>query len=262
MRRRQLLGAATALALPAPAIAQKAPILKFRPVGDLGLLDPVFAGPRPTRNHGFLVFDTLFGYDEDLTVRPQMAAGHTIEDDGKRWTVTLRDGLKFHDGEPVLTRDVVPSIKRFCARDTFGQALLAATDEISAPDDRRVVFRLKRPFPHLVRALAGGTALVPAIMPARLAETDPFKPVTEMVGSGPFRFVANERVAGHRVVYERFAGYVPRADGRTSFLSGPKTVHFDRVEWRSFPTRRRRRRPCNPARSTGGRWFPPTSCRF
>ena len=146
MRRRQLLGTAAALALPAPAIAQKAPVLKFRPVGDLGLLDPVFVGARPTRNHGYLVFDTLFGYDEDLTVRPQMAAGHTIEDDGKRWTVTLRDGLKFHDGEPVLARDVVPSIKRFCARDTFGQALLAATD------DRRVAFRLKRPFPHLARA--------------------------------------------------------------------------------------------------------------
>ena len=236
MHRRQLLrGSAVVLATPSIARARGANVLKFRPVGDLALLDPVWSGARPTRNHGYLIFDTLYGLDEDLVARPQMAAGHVTEDDGKRWTITLREGLRFHDGEPVLARDVVPSIKRFCARDTFGQALMAATDEIVAADDRRVVFRLKRPFPHLTQALAGGTVLVPCIMPARLAATDPFKQVPEMVGSGPFRFVANEQVAGHIVVYERFAGYVPRADGRTSFLAGPKVVHFDRVEWNIIP---------------------------
>jgi peptide/nickel transport system substrate-binding protein len=129
-----------------------------------------------------------------------MADGHVIEDDGRRWTITLREGLIFHDGEPVLARDVVASIKRFCARANFGQALMAVVEEVAAPKDRRLVFRLKRPFPHLAQALAGGTVQMPSVMPARLAETDPFKQVTEMVGSGPFRFVANEQVAGHRVV--------------------------------------------------------------
>ena len=109
-----------------------------------------------------MVYGILYGMDEDLVVRPQMAAGHVIDDDGKRWVITLREGLRFHDGAPVLARDVVPSVKRFCARDTFGQALMAATDEIAAPDDRHVVFRLKRPFPHLAQALAGGTPLHPA----------------------------------------------------------------------------------------------------
>jgi peptide/nickel transport system substrate-binding protein len=238
MRRRSFIGAATSsaiLAAPGIAWAESAKVLKFRPVGDLAVLDPVWTGARPTRNHGYMVFDTLYGMDEGLAAQPQMAAGHVIEDDGKRWTITLRDGLKFHDGEPVLARDVVPSIARFCARDTFGQALIAATDEITAPDDRRVVFRLKRPFPHLAQALAGGTFLTPCVMPARLAETDPFKQVTEMVGSGPFRFVASERLAGHGVVYERFAGYVPRPTGKASFLAGPKIVHFDRVEWAILP---------------------------
>jgi peptide/nickel transport system substrate-binding protein len=238
MRRRDLIGAATSSAiLAAPGItrAESAKVLKFRPVGDLAVLDPVWSGARPTRNHGYLVYDTLYGMDEDLEVRPQMAAGHIIEDDGKRWTMTLREGLKFHDGEPVLARDVVPSIKRFGARATFGQALMAVTEEIAAPDDRRVVIRLKRPFPHLAQALAGATVQMPCIMPARLAETDPFKQVTEIVGSGPFRFVAREQIAGHRVVYERFDGYVPRSNGRTSFLAGPKIVHFDRVEWAIIP---------------------------
>jgi peptide/nickel transport system substrate-binding protein len=235
MRRRQLLGTAAALALPAPAIAQKASVLKFRPVGDLAVLDPVWTGARPTRDHAYLVFDTLYGIDEDFAVQPQMAAGHVVEDDGRRWTITLREGLRFHDGEPVLARDVAPSIKRFCARDNFGQALIAATNEIAALDDRRVVIRLKRPFPHLARALAGGTPDVPCVMPARLAETDPFKQVAEMIGSGPFRFIASEHVSGHRVAYEKFAGYVPRPSGKTSFLAGPKVVHFDRVEWAIIP---------------------------
>ena len=160
MRRRQLIGTVAALAAPRIARAEKSKnALQFRPVGDLAILDPVWSGARPTRNHGYLVFDTLYGLDEDLAVQPQMAAGHVIEDDGKRWTITLREGLKFHDGEPVLARDVVPSVKRFGARASFAQALMAATDEIGAPDDRRMVFRLKRPFPHLAQALAGGTAI-------------------------------------------------------------------------------------------------------
>ena len=238
MRRRDFIGAATSSAiLAAPRItrAESKKVLKFRPVGDLAVLDPVWSGARPTRNHAYLVYDTLYGMDEDLAVQPQMAAGHVINDDGRRWVIALREGLRFHDGSPVLARDVVLSVKRFCARDTFGQALLAASDEIAAPDDHRVVFRLKRPFPHLAQALAGGSSLTPCIMPARLAETDPFKQVTEMVGSGPFQFVANEQMAGHRVVYERFAGYVPRPDGKTSFLAGPKHVHFERVEWAIIP---------------------------
>ena len=182
-----------------------------------------------------MVFDTLFGIDEHFIVQPRMADGYVIEDDGKRWIITLREGLRFHDGEPVLARDVVPSVKRFCARDNFGRALMAATDEIMADGDRRIVFRLKKPFRHLALALAGSTSGMPGIMPARLAETDPFKLITEMVGGSPFKFVAPERIAGHRVVYEKSKGYTPRPKGESSFLSCPKIVNFDRVEWTIIP---------------------------
>ncbi len=80
------------------------------------------------------------------------------------------------------------------------------------------------------------------IMPERLASTDPFTQVTEMVGSGPFRFKADERVVGARVVYERFDGYTPRPSGTPDWTAGPKSANFDRVEWqRSRPGHRRRR---------------------
>jgi peptide/nickel transport system substrate-binding protein len=235
MRRRDLLKAtgASLAALAAPRIgrAEKASKLVFVPPVDLSVLDPIITGLRSTRNHAYLVFDTLYGIDTNWSAQPQMVEGHQVEEDGLLWTLTLRDGLRFHDKEPVLARDVVASIRRFAARISFANALMAATEEVSAADDRTVRFRLKRPFPHLPDALAGPGGNVPAIMPERLAETSPFKPVADIVGSGPYRFLSEEHVSGARAAYERFSLYQPRSGGPLGFTSGPKVAHFDRVEW-------------------------------
>jgi peptide/nickel transport system substrate-binding protein len=235
MRRRDLLKAAGAgvAALAAPRIgrAEKANKLAFVPPIDLTVLDPVVTPIRSTRNHAYLVFDTLYGIDTNWTAQPQMVERHQVEEDGLTWTLTLRDGLRFHDKEPVLARDVVASIRRFAARISFANALMAATEELSVPDDRTLRFRLKRPFPHLPEALAGPGSNVPAIMPERLAATSPFTPVAEIVGSGPYRFLADEHVSGARAAYERFALYQPRGDGPVGFTAGPKIAHFDRIEW-------------------------------
>ena len=180
------------------------------------------------------MFDTLYGQTGPgggYAAAPQMVAGHNVEDDGKTWRLTLRDGLLFHDGERVLARDCVASIRRWGARDALGQALMQRTDELSASDDRTVVFRLKRPFPLLPDALGKAASNMCAVMPERLAATDPFKQVTEMVGSGPYRFRADERVQGSRFAYERFQGYKPREGGTPEWTAGPKVAHFDRVEW-------------------------------
>lgn len=113
----------------------------------------------------------------------------------------LRDGLEFHDGTPVLARDCVASIQRWARRDAFGQAVMISTDELSAPDDKTILFRMKQPFPLLPAALGKiGFNMLP-IMRERLARTDAFTQVTEMAGSGPFRFKADERVPGAKVVY-------------------------------------------------------------
>src|SRR5450631_542720 len=164
-----------------------------------------------------MIFDTLYGLDQSFVAHPQMAEGHTVENDGTLWTIRLRDGLRFHDGTSVLARDAVASIRRFAARDGFGQALMTATSELSAPDDRTVRFRLTKPFPHLPAALAGSSTLMPCIMPERLANTDPFRQVTEMVGSGPYRFLRAEFNAAESATYERFADYVPRGEGIASY---------------------------------------------
>ena len=236
MERRTLLRlAAGGLAAPRIGRAETERVLRFIPQADVTGLDPVWTSVYVTRNHGYLVFDTLFGQDDALRVQPQMVAAATTERDGTLWRLRLRDGLMFHDGTPVRARDCVASIRRWARRDAFGQTLMSRTDELSEGDDKTIVFRLKSPFPLLPEALGKvGINMLP-IMPERLANTDPFKQVTEMVGSGPYRYVADERVVGSRVVYQRFEGYRPREDGVTACTAGPKIAYFDRVEWNVIP---------------------------
>jgi peptide/nickel transport system substrate-binding protein len=238
MRRRSFLASAAAAAsLGMPAIARGAAsnVLKFVPQADLAVLDPVWTTTYQSRDHGFLVFDTLFGLDSNFKSSPQMAAGSVSDNDGKIWRITLRPDLMFHDGSKVLARDCAASIRRWGARDGFGQALMAATDEIGAPDDKTIVFRLKYPFPLLPDALAKTPPSMCPMMPERLAKTDPYKQITEMVGSGPYRYKVDERVAGSLVVYERNADYVPRPEGTPNGTAGPKIAHIDRIEWHIIP---------------------------
>lgn len=239
MRRRSFVASMGAtLAAPRLAAAQGVAgrrTLRFVPQADLALLDPIHSVAFVTRNHALLVYDTLYGWDAGLRARPQMADGMPlVEEDGRRVTITLRDGLRFHDGEPVRARDCAASIRRWATRDAFGQALWAATDELAAANDRQLVFRLKQPFPLLPDALAKVGTHLCVMMPERHAALPSSQAVPEMIGSGPFRYLAAERVAGSRNVYERNADYRPR-QGPASYLSGGKSVHFDRVEWLTIP---------------------------
>ena len=236
MRRRTFLTTgAAALAAPSIAHGQRNNVLRFIPQSDVTTLDPHLSTTYVTRNHGLLIYDTLYGVDANYRTQPQMAEGHVIDDDNKRWTITLRDGIAFHDGEKVLARDCVASIKRWWQRDALGNALRDTTEELSAKDDRTIVFRLKKPFPLLDVALGKSSTPLPMIMPERLANTDAFKQITEIVGSGPYRWKADERVVGARAVYERNLKYIPRSSGTPGWIAGPKVTHFDRVEWVIIP---------------------------
>lgn len=244
MKRRDLLrntfragvGAVVGSALSAPSIlrAQASKTLRFVPQADAAILDPMITTGLVNRNHGFLVFDTLYGANEKLQPQPQMVAGHVVEDDGKTWIMTLREGLKFHDNEPVRSRDVIASLRRWASRDAFGNSLFNVVDEISAPDDRTIRWRLKTPFPLLPEALGKVGAIVAFIMPERLAMTDGFTPVKELIGSGPYRFQADQHIPGSKLVYTRFENYLPRSEP-ASLLSGAKQANFDRVEWVVIP---------------------------
>ncbi|EHL99700.1 Tat pathway signal sequence domain protein [Acetobacteraceae bacterium AT-5844] len=239
MHRRDVLaggiGAAAVLGLGRPAVAQQGRVLRFVPYTDLAIFDPVFTTVDITRDYGYMVYDTLYGLDEHLQPRPQLAEGHRVEQDGRLWTVTLRSGLRFHDGEAIRAQDCVASLKRWMAVAPMGQTLAARMDEMAALDDRRIRFRLKSPFPLLLNVLGQATAPVPFIMPERVAQAPATQQITDTTGSGPFVFKRDEYQLGVRAVYERFAGYSPTPDGGRGLTAGAKQVHFDRVEWRRIP---------------------------
>jgi len=237
MHRRSFLKATAGSVLAAPAIAQpaKTATLRFVPQANLTLLDPVFTTATVTSNHGYYVFDTLYSVGPDGVPHPQMAEGHSVSDDKLTWRIKLREGLFFHDGTSVRATDCIASIQRWSVRDPFGQVLAAAVDGYSADGDRTMVVKLKQPFPLLAAALGKPDSSVPFIMPERLASgTAADKPVTEMVGSGPYRFVTNEYVNGSRVVYEKFDKYVSR-DEPAIWATGAKQAHFPRIVWNIIP---------------------------
>jgi peptide/nickel transport system substrate-binding protein len=233
MRRRTVLAATGAAVLAAPALAQPASarVLKFVPQADVSILDPMVTTGYQTRNHAHMVWDTLYGLDEHFRPHPQLAEGHEVEDDGRRWTFTLRQGPTFHDGEPVRAADAVASIRRWMTRDTHGQALAGRMEEMRALDDRRFEIVLKRPFGPMLEALGKASSYPCFVMPERLARTPATTAIAEIIGSGPYRFKADERVSGSQLVYERHARYVPR-EGTPSMTAGPKRAHFERMEWR------------------------------
>ena len=228
-------GMTAALAMPSISRGAAAAPLKFIPQSDLTILDPIINTVYTVRNHGYMVFDTLFGMDSQYKIQPQMLEGYTVENGGKLWKLRLRDGLLWHDGEKVLARDCVASIARWSVRDGIGSLLKARTEEMTAPDDRTIQIRLKLPFALLPYALGKISTPMCAMMPERLAKTDPFKAVTEMTGSGPFRFKADEWISGARAVYTKFERYHPRDEVSTGWTAGGKIVHFDRVEWLTSP---------------------------
>ena len=197
MDRRRFLAAtqasAAALSMPAIASAQapnRARVFRWVPHADLTILDPVFSTVFITNIHAQLVWDTLYGLDDKYQPHPQMAAGHTSENNGLLWKITLRDGLKFHDGTPVRAQDAVASIRRWAKRDLMGQSLMDATEELSAVSDQMIQFRLKRPFPLILHALARPSGSTAIIMPEKLAETPENQQVRNAIGSGPFRFAS------------------------------------------------------------------------
>ena len=235
MHRRTLLQASAAVALARPALAQSGSrLLRFIPEGNLANPDPIWTTTTVARNHGFMIYDTLYGLDLSLTPKPQMAEGHQLSDDKLTWTFRLREGLKFHDGAPVRGADCVASLARWMKRDGMGQRIATQLDSMTATDDRSFTIKLTKPFPLLLTALGKPSANVAFIMPERVAKTDAFTQITDFTGSGPFRFLREEWAPGALAAYARFDGYVPRTEA-PSFVSGGKVANFDRVEWKIIP---------------------------
>ncbi len=221
--------AAAALSF-SPAFAQEK-VLKVVPHADLKVLDPVNVTAAITYIHGLMIYDSLMALDANLVPQPQMAQGVEVSPDKLTYTFTLRPGLKWHDGTPVTSADLVPSLKRWMARAPVGQKLSPSIAALEAPNPNTFVIKLKEPYALTLYSLglAG-----PVFMPQKVAETDPNTSITSSVGSGPYKFVASEWKPGAKVLYEKNKDYVPRAEP-ASFFAGGKNVRLDKVEWTIIP---------------------------
>ncbi len=241
MKRRMFLGTAAAVAassaaLPRIAIGQAAGArtLRLVPHANLTLLDPIFTTALVTVSHGWAVYDALFAINSKFEIRPQMADGFTVSDDGRTYLIKLRDGLKFHNGEPVRAQDAAPSLARWAKRDSLGVTVGGFVDDWGVQDDRTLKITLKQKLPIFMQAIASGGASMPFIVPEHVAKSDPFKQNIDTTGSGPLKFVKSEFVPGSLVVYEKNTAYVPRQEP-ADWTSGGKVMHFDRVEWKVIP---------------------------
>jgi peptide/nickel transport system substrate-binding protein len=232
LRKIAALAAVIWAALALPATAQTT--LRMVPHADIKILDPVWTTALITRNFGYMVWDVLFAKDADLKIQPMMADHYTVSDDKLTYTIVLRDGLVWSDGTPITAEDCVASIKRWAARDTYGQLMMRDTAEIKAVDNKTFAIVLARPFGFVIDALAKVSSNVPFMMPKRIAATDPQKQITEFIGSGPFIFKQDEWKPGEKIVYVRNPRYQPRAEP-PSMLAGAKIAKVDRVEWLAIP---------------------------
>jgi peptide/nickel transport system substrate-binding protein len=219
------------VAMEAPALAQTT--LRAVMHSDLKILDPIWTTAYIVRNHGYMIYDVLLAQDEKGEIKPQMVEKYEALADGKGYTFTLRDGLLWHDGQPVTSEDCIASIKRWAAKDSLGQKMMTFVDSIAVVDAKTFTIKLKEPTGLVLLGLSKPSSNVPFMMPKRVAETDPNKQIEDFTGSGPFVFLKDEWKPGDKTVYAKFDKYKPRSEP-VSGMAGGKVVKVDRVEWRAI----------------------------
>ena len=230
-----VIAAASVSGLMAAAPVQ-AQTLKVVMHSDVKILDPIWTTAYIQRNHGYMVWDTLFAVDEKFNVKPQMVDKYENSADKLTWTFTLRDGLEWHDGKPVTSEDCIASIKRWAARDSMGQKLMSSVEALEVVDAKTFKMKMKEPYGLVLESLGKPSSNVPFMMPKKSAETDPMQQikVEDVIGSGPFIFKADEWKPGEKIVYVKNTKYKPRAEPANG-LAGGKVVKVDRVEWIAMP---------------------------
>jgi peptide/nickel transport system substrate-binding protein len=197
---------------------------------DLKIVDPIWTTAYIARDHGYMVYDTLFAMDEKGEIKPQMVDTYEQSPDKLTFKFTLRDGLLWHDGTAVTAEDCIASIRRWAAKDTLGQKVMSFVDTMTPQGPKSFTIKLKEPTGLLIFALGKPSSNVPFMMPKRVAETDPNTQISDFIGSGPFVFKKDEWKPGDKAVYIKFDKYKPRPEP-ASGLAGGKVAKVDRVEW-------------------------------
>jgi peptide/nickel transport system substrate-binding protein len=221
-----------ALAGAAPALAETT--LRVVMHSDLKIVDPIWTTAYIVRNHGYMIYDTLFAMDAKGEIKPQMVDKLDVSKDKLTYTLTLRDGLLWHDGKPVTAEDCVASVKRWAAKDSMGQKMLTFVKDMQVVNAKTFKIVLNEPTGLVLGALGKPSSNVPFMMPKRVADTDPNTQISDFTGSGPFVFKKEDWKPGDKAVYVKFDKYKARSEP-ASGLAGGKVVKVDKVEWKWIP---------------------------
>jgi peptide/nickel transport system substrate-binding protein len=225
-----VVGSLVFSSLPVSSLHAQDKVLRVVPHSNLNILDPIWTTQYMARNHGYMVYDTLFGTDEKSRIQPQMVDKWSVSKDQKEWSFTLRPGLEFHDGKPVTGEDVIASLQRWGKRDAMGQKLMTFVERMDSPKPDTFRMFLREPCGFVLEALGKPSSNVPFIMPKRVADTPADKQIEEAIGSGPYIFRKDEFKPGDKAVYVKNPKYVPRKES-PSGTAGGKHVYVERVEW-------------------------------
>ncbi|WP_245471474.1 ABC transporter substrate-binding protein [Bradyrhizobium genosp. SA-3] len=218
------------VAAPAHAAGNLVAVLE----AEIVTLDPHFSTAYISRTFGYMVFDTLFAKDSKGDIKPQMVQDWKVSPDGLTYSFTLRDGLKWHDGQPVTAADCVASLRRWGTRSALGRRIFAVTESLEPTDAKTFVLTLKEPSGLVIDALGNPVSPVAFMMPERIAKTPGDQRITEIIGSGPFVYSKADHRTGDRMILKKFADYVPRPEP-ADFLAGGKRVNVDTLEIRVIP---------------------------
>jgi peptide/nickel transport system substrate-binding protein len=225
-----LFAALAACAAPPGVVTDDNRVLRVVPQADLEILDTVWSTAATTRNHGYMIYDTLFGMDSRGAIAPQMVDAYDVSSDRKTWTFTLRPGLEFHDGTTVTSDDVIASLQRWTQRDSMGLVMRSFVERWEVVDTNTFRILLKEPYGLMLETLSKTVGSAPFIMPKRVAATPPDRQIDDQTGSGPFMFKRDEWRPGEKIVYIKNARYKARAETPDGSAGG-KVAKLDRVEW-------------------------------
>ena len=219
----------TALPVGAQDTPRQGGVLKLAMIGEPPTLDTHTTTATIAYQIAWHIFETLYTYDKQYAPIPYLAEGHTVADGGRRYTITLRKGVKFHNGKELTAADAAASITRWGRLHTTGKTLFKTIEAVEAKDPFTLVIHLKEPSGSLLYALAGPTVL---IHPKSVLDAAGDQPIKEYVGTGPFRFV--EHKADRHIRLARFKDYVARTDPPDG-LGGKRTAWVDEIRFMPVP---------------------------
>src|SRR5262245_30677888 len=237
MKRAALVALTIGLALldAVPMAAQDAPriggVLKVAMIGEPPTLDLHTTTATIVQQITWHVYETLFTLDKNLQPIPLLAENHTVSDGGRRYTITLRKGVKFHNGNEMTSADVVPSLQRFGKLSTPGKALWRSVEAVEATDPYTVVIHLNEPSGSLLIGIANPNSAA-AIYPKEVIAAAGDAQTKDVIGTGPYRFV--EHKPDRHIKLARFKEYAARAEAPDGY-GGKRTAYFDEIRFIPVP---------------------------